>query len=183
MLGGGGVGKSSLTIQLVHHFFQVEYDPTIENSFRQQMNIDGAPALLEILDTAGQEEYIALRDQYIYRGEGFMLVYSITSRASFEELDSLYQSILNVKDTESWPVVVVGNKCDLEKDRDVSTAEGKEFAAHIGAPFFEASAKSRLNVEDSYYQLVREVRKHRGNMKPTEEVPEKKKKRKGCIII
>src|SRR5438128_9220601 len=85
IVGGGGVGKSALTIQLIQNHFIDEYDPTIEDSYRKQVTIDDNTSLLDILDTAGQEEYSAMRDQYMRTGEGFLLVYAITSRASFEE--------------------------------------------------------------------------------------------------
>lgn len=63
IVGGGGVGKSALTIQLIQNHFIDEYDPTIEDSYRKQVTIDEETCLLDILDTAGQEEYSAMRDQ------------------------------------------------------------------------------------------------------------------------
>lgn len=65
VLGPGGVGKSCLTIRFVQGKFITEYDPTIEDSYRKQVNVDGVPYLLELLDTAGQEEYAAMRDQVL----------------------------------------------------------------------------------------------------------------------
>lgn len=73
-----------------------------------------------MLDTAGQEEYSAMREQYMRTGEGFLLVYSITSRQSFEEIMTFQQQILRVKDKDYFPIIVVGNKCDLDADRQVS---------------------------------------------------------------
>lgn len=83
--------------------------------------VDDEVALLDVLDTAGQEEYSAMREQYMRSGEGFLLVYSITSRQSFEEIRTFQQSILRVKDKDYFPIIVVGNKCDLESEREVST--------------------------------------------------------------
>lgn len=77
-------------------------------------------ALLDVLDTAGQEEYSAMREQYMRTGEGFLLVYSITSRQSFDEITTFQQQILRVKDKDYFPMVVVGNKCDLEGEREVT---------------------------------------------------------------
>ena len=82
--------------------------------------IDEEVALLDVLDTAGQEEYSAMREQYMRTGEGFLLVYSITSRQSFEEILTFQQQILRVKDKDYFPIIVVGNKCDLEGERQVS---------------------------------------------------------------
>jgi len=181
MLGEGGVGKSCLTVQFCHGYFTLDYDPTIENLYRKQVTIDEEACLLEILDTAGQEDYIAMRDQHIIQGGGFVLVYSIIHAPSFQQLGELFQSILRVKDKEDYPIVVFGNKADLESQRTVSTQQGKDFAQKINAPFFETSAKTRLNVEAGYFQLVREMRK----LTKAENVQKDKKKEKSgkCVIL
>ena len=116
VVGGGGVGKSALTIQLTQNNFVDEYDPTIEDSYRKQCVIDSEVVILDILDTAGQEEYSAMREQYMRTGEGFLLVYSVNSKNSFEELMVYYQQILRVKDSDYVPVFLVGNKADLSDD-------------------------------------------------------------------
>lgn len=90
------------------------------DSYRKQCVIDDEVALLDVLDTAGQEEYSAMREQYMRTGEGFLLVYSITSRQSFEEISTFQQQILRVKDKDYFPIIIVGNKCDLDSEREVS---------------------------------------------------------------
>lgn len=92
----------------------------LADSYRKQCMIDDEVALLDVLDTAGQEEYSAMREQYMRTGEGFLLVYSINSRQSFEEITVFQQQILRVKDKDYFPMVVVGNKCDLENEREVT---------------------------------------------------------------
>jgi GTPase KRas protein len=159
VLGGGGVGKSALTIRLVTDNFLDEYDPTIEDSYRKQMMIDGETALLDILDTAGQEEFSSMQDQWMRDGKGFLLVYNITSRPTFEEVSNLYEKILRTKDTDKVPVVLVGNKCDLVNERQVKLEEGKALADKWHCPFFETSAKKKYNSEVCFVELVREVRK------------------------
>jgi hypothetical protein len=94
---------------------------TFADSYRKQCVIDDEVALLDVLDTAGQEEYSAMREQYMRTGEGFLLVYSITDRQSFEEIMTFQQQILRVKDKDYFPMIVVGNKCDLDGERQVST--------------------------------------------------------------
>ncbi|KYQ93088.1 Ras GTPase [Tieghemostelium lacteum] len=185
IVGGGGVGKSALTIQLIQNHFIDEYDPTIEDSYRKQVTIDEETCLLDILDTAGQEEYSAMRDQYMRTGQGFLCVYSITSRSSFDEIESFREQILRVKDKDRVPMIVVGNKCDLESERQVTTGEGQDLAKSFGCPFLETSAKIRVNVEEAFYSLVREIRKDlKGDSKP-----EKNKKKRGllgkanCLIL
>merc|ERR1739848_392775 len=152
VLGDGGVGKTALTIQLCSNHFVEEYDPTIEDSYRKQVVIDGLPCLLAILDTAGQEEFTALRDQWIRDCEGFIIIYSITGRNSFNQ-------VTKVKDTDTIPLMLVGNKCDLDDKREVETSEGEELAKKFNCQFKETSAKTRENVEESFYDLVREIRR------------------------
>jgi len=159
IVGGGGVGKSALTIQFIQQHFIDEYDPTIEDSYRKQVQIGDEICLLDILDTAGQEEYSAMRDQYMRTGQGFVMVYSITSRSSFDEITSFREQILRVKDRDYVPVLLAGNKCDLERERQVTTNEGQELARSFQCPFVETSAKARINVDEAFHGLVKEIRK------------------------
>jgi len=88
-------------------------------------------------------------------GQGFLCVYSITNKGSFDEISSFREQILRVKDADKVPMVVVGNKLDLDSERAVSREEGKEFAADLNCPWMETSAKARIRVEDAFYELVR----------------------------
>lgn len=156
--------------------FLDEYDPTIEDSYRKQCHIDDGPetkaipVIVEILDTAGQEEYSALREQYIKTGEGFLLVYDVTSRISFEEVKKLHEQICQVKDRENTPIVVLGNKTDIAEaepeKRQVSRAEGLIMAKNFGKSvvFWETSARMRQHVQDAFFDLVRLIR--RDNKEP-----------------
>ena len=92
-LAEGGVGKSALTIQLLQNQFMDEYEPTIEDSYRKQAVVDAEPCVLDILDTAGQEEYSAMRPQYMRTGQGFLCVFAVDSQRSFEEIDNLRQQV------------------------------------------------------------------------------------------
>jgi GTPase KRas protein len=205
VLGDGGVGKTALTIQVrlpapmlytdanpwqlcLNHFVET-YDPTIEDSYRKQVQIDSQSCMLEVLDTAGQEEYIALRDQWIRDGEGFVLVYSISSRSSFARIQRFHSQIQRVKETAmagsptypgspmsastpmfgQAPVMLVGNKCDRVTEREVSTQEGQALAKDLGCDFVEASAKNCVNVEKAFFDVVRQLRRQRnqgGRMPP-----------------
>jgi len=97
-------------------------------------------------------------------GEGFLLVYSITSRQSFEEIMTFQQQILRVKDKDYFPIILVGNKCDLESERQVTRQEGDSLARSFGCHFIETSAKSRIHVEDAFFDLVREIRRYNREM-------------------
>jgi len=152
------VGKSALTIQLIQNHFVDEYDPTIEDSYRKQVVIDGETCLLDILDTAGQEEYSAMRDQYMRTGEGFLLVFAVNNSKSFEDISMYREQIKRVKDADDVPMVLVGNKCDLQT-RTVRMSEAREVARQYGVPFVETSAKTRMGVDEAFYTLVREIRK------------------------
>lgn len=105
-----------------------------------------------------------MREQYMRTGEGFLLVYSITDRQSFEEIMTFQQQILRVKDKDYFPMIVVGNKCDLEGERQVSTQEGQNLARQFGCKFIETSAKSRINVDNAFYDIVREIRRYNKEM-------------------
>ncbi|KKZ66524.1 protein Ras-2 [[Emmonsia] crescens] len=165
VLGDGGVGKTALTIQLCLNHFVETYDPTIEDSYRKQVVIDQQACMLEVLDTAGQEEYTALRDQWIRDGEGFVLVYSITSRSSFTRIQKFHHQIQLVKDPLApgmkVPVMLVGNKSDKAIERAVSSQEGSALAKELGCDFVEASAKNCINVEKAFYDVVRLLRQQR----------------------
>merc|ERR1712098_626041 len=100
VLGSGGVGKSAITVQFVQGVFVEKYDPTIEDSYRKNVEVDGKQYLLEILDTAGTEQFTAMRDLYMKDGQGFVLVYSITAQSTFNDLQDLKEQILRVKDTD-----------------------------------------------------------------------------------
>ena len=126
------------------------YDPTIEDSYRKQVEVDGQQCMLEILDTAGTEQFTAMRDLYMKNGQGFVLVYSITAQSTFNDLQDLREQILRVKDSEEVPMVLVGNKCDLEDERVVGKDQGMMMARQFGSQctFMETSAKAKIGVTD-----------------------------------
>jgi len=180
VVGGGGVGKSALTIQFIQLHFVQDYDPTIEDSYKKQCVIDDKVAHLDILDTAGQEEFSAMREQYMRTGEGFLLVFSLTDRGSFEEVGQFHTQILRVKDCDEFPMLLVGNKCDLpDNEKAVTPTDAQEFARKLKIPYIETSAKQRINVDASFHDLVRAIRKHQETLA----VPEPIKKKRGCCIL
>ncbi|XP_052792344.1 GTP-binding protein Rit2-like [Mya arenaria] len=179
ILGEGGVGKSALVIQFVSHKFTDYHDPTIEDSYQQQARIDDEPAQLDILDTAGQMEFTTVREQYMRHGEGFILSYSITDRRSFEEVLAHKTLIDRVRCNENIPIIITGNKCDLEQKRKVSTEEGRRLAHQLGAPFFETSAVLRQCVDDVFHGIVREIRnKEHAELIAAEKLAKKRLKKK-----
>jgi len=176
VLGSGGVGKSALTVQFVQGIFVEKYDPTIEDSYRKQIEIDGTPCMLEILDTAGTEQFTAMRDLYMKNGQGFVLVYSIIAQSTFNDLPDLREQILRVKDKDEVPLILVGNKCDLNDQRVITTDQGQDLAKKFGCAFMEASAKTRLNTDQIFHSLIRQI----NTLSPP---PKKEKKKGGCLIL
>ena len=104
-----------------------------------------------------------MRDLYIKNGQGFMLVYSITSQATFNDLADLYDRVLHIKGEDDVPVLLVGSKCDLEEERVVGRDQGVNLARQWGryCSFMEVSAKARINVSEAFFQLVRSIKAKR----------------------
>lgn len=157
VLGSGGVGKSALTVQFVSNKFIIKYDPTIEDFYRKEIEVDGQPCVLEILDTAGTEQFASMRDLYIKNGQGFLVVYSITNQQSFHDIRTMRDQIIRVKGTDQVPILLVGNKCDLAHQRQVRTEDGAALAEYWSCPFAECSAKSAHNVNTVFAEIVREI--------------------------
>ncbi|KAI8144217.1 ras-related protein Rap-1b precursor [Fennellomyces sp. T-0311] len=177
VLGSGGVGKSALTVQFVQSIFVEKYDPTIEDSYRKQVEVDGQQCMLEILDTAGTEQFTAMRDLYMKNGQGFLLVFSITSMVTLNDLHELREQILRVKDSENVPIVLVGNKCDLEEERMVSREQGMMLSQQWGGkPFYETSARYKINVDEVFYDVVRQINKSHPSK-------DKSKKKIKCTVL
>ncbi|KAI9684115.1 MAG: Ras- protein rsr1 [Trizodia sp. TS-e1964] len=179
VLGAGGVGKSCLTAQFVQNVWIESYDPTIEDSYRKQIEVDGRQCVLEILDTAGTEQFTSMREIYMKSGQGFLLVFSITSLSSLNELSELREQIIRIKDDDRVPIVIVGNKSDLEDDRAVSRARAFAVSQSWGnAPYYETSARRRANVDEVFVDLCRQIiRKDIASGRPLDPEPEPQRRR------
>ncbi|KAL0120697.1 hypothetical protein PUN28_008400 [Cardiocondyla obscurior] len=183
VVGGGGVGKSAITIQFIQSYFVTDYDPTIEDSYIKQCVIDDVPAKLDILDTAGQEEFSAMREQYMRSGEGFLLVFAVTDHSSFDEILKFHRQILRVKDRDEFPMLMVGNKADLDRQRSVSIEEAQMMARQLKIPYIECSAKLRMNVDQAFHELVRIVRKFQLSERPPLKPNYDKNRKKKCFVL
>ncbi|KAJ1569476.1 Ras GTPase [Nowakowskiella sp. JEL0078] len=155
-------GKSALTIQFVQNQFLYEIEGTIEDSYRKQCVIDNKAVILDIVDTAGVEEFgeVPIKSILHNKSEGFLLVYSITNRRSFENITIWYDRILGAKECDWIPIILVGTKCDLEHERKVTGSEGRNLARVLRCQFLETSAKNRVNVVEAFFGLVREIRRY-----------------------
>lgn len=134
------------------------YDPTIEDSYNKEVEVDGRACNLEILDTAGVAQFTAMRELYIKNGQGFLLVYSVTDKKSLEELLAIKQQITRIKGSSNVPMVLIGNKCDLNDERQLEPEDGIEVSKTWNkVPFYETSAMYRMNVDDSFIDVVRQI--------------------------
>lgn len=188
MVGAGGVGKSALTLQFMYDEFVEDYEPTKADSYRKKVKIDEDEVQIDILDTAGQEDYAAIRDNYFRSGEGFLCVFSITEYESFTATHDFREQILRVKGDENVPFLLVGNKCDLNARRKVPLEEALRLADQWKVPYVETSAKTRLNVEKVFSDLMVEIykrKKQETNNSNSKSGPESKLKRrkKRCRIL
>jgi len=161
ILGTGGAGKSALVVQFVHSHYCEIYDPTIEDIYRRQWEVDGCIALADILDTAGQDEYTALRSTWFTGSDGFLLVYNMCSRTSYEDAKGFLEQIKRHNDDSPTPFMVVATHADMASERAVSPEEGQLFAKDCGqySGYIEVSNKDRTNVDETFSELVRLVRK------------------------
>ena len=187
MLGSGAVGKSAITVQMVSGHFLSSYDPTIEDSYRTTINVNNQDIILNILDTAGQEEFYALRDQYIRSGDGYIIVFSITSVTSFLEVNAIKEQLNIVLDTDDntlIPIILVGNKCDLEEYRQVQSSDAQRLAEEWRVKYFETSAKNKTNINRIFEELVYLIEaNNQTNIQNTSNQNERLKYNHNCCVL
>lgn len=180
VLGAGGVGKSALTVRFIRDVFVENYDPTIEEEYRRTVMVDGELSSLEVLDTAGAEQFTSLNEVYIKSGRGFVLVFSLTHEASLKEVDNLRKQIYRIKGADTGiPIVIVGTKLDLVNEREVQRNTIQSLASRWDLPFYETSAKRNWHVTDVFEDLVRQMR----TRYPVEPARKVRKRDKMCIIM
>ncbi|XP_051865596.1 GTP-binding protein Rheb-like isoform X3 [Pristis pectinata] len=162
VLGYRSVGKSSLAVQFVDGHFVDCYDPTIENTFNKTINFDGQDFYLQLVDTAGQDEYSIFSLSHTVNIHGYILVYSVTSMKSFEMIKTIRSKLLDMVGKIQIPTVLVANKRDLSKQRVVQTEEGKKLADSWGAAFLESSAKQNDTTVQIFKMMIQEIEKPAG---------------------
>ena len=163
MVGAGGVGKSALTLQFMYDEFAEDYEPTKADQYRKRVDIDGEEVYIDILDTAGQEDYPAIRDNYFRSGDGFLCVFSITEDDSFRATEELRENILRVKGDDTIPFLLIGNKCDLDGKRQVLQSRAQNQAESWNVPYIETSAKTKQQVDTVFLDLMQEIRTIKAN--------------------
>ena len=142
-----------LTFQFVE-----DYEPTKADSYRKKVMLQGQERQIDILDTAGQEDYAVVRDNYFRSGEGFLCVFSLVDRETFAAASDFREQILRVKVDDHIPIILVGNKLDLaDERREVTEEEAQALASQWGVAYVETSAKTKVNVDKVYYDLLAKV--------------------------
>ncbi|XP_039185026.1 GTP-binding protein Di-Ras3 [Crotalus tigris] len=154
VFGAGGVGKSSLVLRFIQGTFRETYIPTVEDTYCQVISCDKSICTLQITDTTGSHQFPAMQRLSISKGHAFVLVYSVTSRQSVEELQAIYEQICQIKgDVQKVPIILVGNKSD-DPQRKVDTGEGEVLATKWKCSFMETSAKMNYNVQELFEELL-----------------------------
>ena len=164
IIGDSNVGKTSILLQYTSDFFQELHIATIGVEFKlKEITLDNVVYKLNIWDTAGQERFRAITKSFFKAADGIVFVYDVTNKPSFVNIKNW------IKDAESkandFKIIIVGNKIDLNDSREVSFEEGKNFAKKKNCPFFESSAKDKINIDEIFITLLEEILKAQKNLK------------------
>ncbi|KAF8165385.1 rheb small monomeric GTPase RhbA [Crassisporium funariophilum] len=184
VLGSRSVGKSSLILQFIENHFVESYHPTIENTFLKTVNFQGTDYECEVIDTAGQDEYSIFNSKHAIGIHGYVLVYSVTSRNSFNMIQIVYDKIVDFCGRQDIPCVIVGSKTDLQQNpssRQIDPVEGEKLAQQNNAAWVETSAKDDVNVSQVFEMCIGEIEK-RSNKNHQSESPTTPSKG-GCYIM
>merc|ERR1712100_956367 len=157
ILGEGCVGKTSLLLRYCNNTFDERHNTTIQAHYLpKRLNIDGNRVLLSIWDTAGQERFHALGPIYYRDSNGALLVYDITDRDSFERVQHWVRELVKMLGN-TCQIVIVGNKIDLERNRNVTVEEAEEYAASVGATHFQTSAKLNKGLDEVFLHISKRM--------------------------
>ena len=157
-LGNSSVGKSSFILRLTENIFFDEIKATIGIGFFTKVIQlkDGEKYKVLFYDTAGQEKYKSISFSHIKNADGILLMYDITSRESFKDISNWMNDIKDNKG-ENFPLILIGNKIDLNDKRQIKFEEGKKLADYYGIPFMETSNKDGKNIENATYALINDI--------------------------
>ena len=192
LIGDAGVGKTNIVERYINKKFEENSVSTIGVDLRDKtFDFDGDRVKVQIWDTAGDPKYRTLQDSYYKGAQGFMLVYDISNKKSFENLDKWYKAIkVDNKNSNNIKVILVGNKSDLEEKREITEEEGKNKAESFGFSFLETSSLNGNKIDEAFFLLVKEVYNNNKNeftpdvklsLEEKKEKIENKTKKNSCI--
>ncbi len=159
LLGDGQVGKTSLILRLTGNEFNDSQLTTVgKESYIQQVNLHGYELKMKIWDTAGQERFKSMSVQVIKNSDAVILVYAINDLNSFKALDQWLSKLNETTDISKKPIIIVGNKCDIEdSQRQITIEEGRNYAESKGYHFYETSAKSGHNINEAFNDIFEQL--------------------------
>jgi len=163
VLGSRSVGKSSLIIQYCQNEFVESYYPTIESTFAKTVKFKNTEYDCDIIDTAGQDEFSLLNSKHAIGIHGYVLVYSVSSRNSFDMIQIIYDKIIDFCGVANIPCVIVGSKIDLKDSRQVNSEEAQGLARNNGTAYVETSAKENTNIAKVFELCLNEIEKRTPN--------------------
>jgi len=153
LLGNSDVGKSSLLLRFVDSLWNDTFVPTIGVDFKvKTLEINNQRVKMQIWDTAGQERFRTVISTYFRGAHGILLLYDVTNKDSFKNLENWLTEI-EKNSSDKVLKILLGNKCDLSDDREISKEEGQAFAIRNGMEFMETSAKMNTNVSEAFETL------------------------------
>lgn len=171
VIGEGGVGKTSTIHHLIYGQFMEDYDPPCIDEFYHTLRHEGDEHTnIAVMDTFGQEEFPEFTESLIKEYDGFILMYSIGSYHTFDEAQLFYEKISRIKEQQmsGFDFILVGNKVDLEMERQVAYEEAKKLAEKWNVPFYEQSAKNLNNVRHTFELLAMQMKQPQESETPTD---------------
>lgn len=158
LIGNSSVGKSCILLRFSDNIFNDNFLPTIGVDFKiRTFDLQSKTIKMQIWDTAGQERFKTITSSYYRGAHGVILVYDITDRQSFNDLEN-WQTETEKHASEDIVKMLIGNKNDLESSRVVTFNEGKSYAMANGMEFIETSAKGNINIEEAFFMIARKIK-------------------------
>jgi len=197
VLGAGGIGKSCLSIRFIKGTYEENYDPTIEEAYEKVIAINGQPTRMQVVDTAGTEQFIAvISDMYLKPNSAYILAFALDDYETLKALEPLYKQLRNWESAERQrtgrrfksPVCLVGTKCDLEKERALRRDKLEKQAIGWKLAYFETSAKNNIGVDAPFQHLTEQLvalaaEEEAENPRKKGKKDKKKKEKKGICVI